>query len=166
MKKIVSKKILNLIFILSAAVIILADQLTKFWINSMPEDIFPITVIPNVFTIKRITNTGIAFGLFQDLMNILIIISIIAVILIIVLKIKMKLDSFLFNLGLGLLLGGTIGNLIDRIVFREVTDFLSIHFFAVFNVADTFINIGFAIIAVVLLRSYVKSYKERPEETQ
>jgi len=96
----------------------------------------------------------------------LIIISIIAVILIIFLKIKLKLHSFFLNLGLGLLLGGTIGNLIDRIAFREVTDFLSVDFFAVFNVADSFINIGFAIIAVILIRTYIKNNKMAKEKSK
>lgn len=164
MEKMMSKKNLNLIFIFSAVFIIFADQLTKFWIKAMPEDAFPITIIPNLFYIKSTTNTGIAFGMFQDRMNILIAVSIIAVVLIIFLKIKLHLDSFFFNLGMGLLLGGTIGNLIDRIVFREVTDFLSLEFFAVFNVADSFINIGFAIIAVVLIRSNIKNnYVKKPD---
>jgi signal peptidase II len=157
MKKTMSKKKLNLVFIFSAVFIIFADQLTKFWIKAMPEEAFPITVIPNLFYIKRITNTGIAFGMFQNMMNILIAVSIIAVLLIIFLKIKLQLDSFFFNLGMGLLLGGTIGNLIDRILFREVTDFLSLDFFAVFNVADSFINIGFAIIAIVMIGSTIKN---------
>jgi signal peptidase II len=158
MKWDLSKKMLNTVFLSSSALVLLADQITKYWINIMPEEAFPITLVSSVLYITRVTNTGIAFGLFQDIMNILIVISIIAVILIILLKIKLRLNSLLLNLGLGFLLGGTLGNLVDRVLFREVTDFISISFFAVFNVADSFINIGFALIAVVLIRFYIKRH--------
>ena len=160
MKKTASRKLSNIVFISSAAAIFLADQLSKYWINSMAHDIFPISVMPNIFYIKRITNSGIAFGLFQNRINIIIAISIIAVTLIIILKIKLRLCSYVFNLGIGMLLGGAIGNLADRIIFGEVTDFLSIHSFAVLNIADASINIGIAITAVMLVRDHMKKYRK------
>ncbi|MBU4450764.1 MAG: signal peptidase II [Actinomycetia bacterium] len=152
-----SNKLLNIIFAINAAVILILDQLTKYIINNLPQSVFPIEVIPNFFYIIRITNTGAAFGLFQNRTKIFIIISIIAIILIIVLKIKMNLKIVLYNIGLGFVLGGALGNLVDRITREgEVTDFLHVVFFAVFNVADSFIVIGFGIIILVILKNFFK----------
>ena len=155
-KVILSNKFLNIIFILSSIVALTLDQVSKFIINQQHESIFPISIIPNIFYISRITNTGAAFGMFQGQINIFIFISIIAIIMIIILRIKMNFKSLLYNLGMGFVLGGAVGNLIDRIVHREVTDFINITFYAVFNIADSFIVIGFGIIIFIIIRSFIK----------
>jgi len=152
-----SNKILNLIFIISAVIILSFDQITKYIINEMPQSKFPVEILPNFIYITRITNSGAAFGLFQNKTNIFIIISIIAIILIIILKIKMDIRSFFYNLALGFILGGALGNLIDRLFkIGEVTDFINVIFFAVFNVADSFITIGFSIIIIFIIRNFFK----------
>ncbi|MCL4415755.1 MAG: signal peptidase II [Actinobacteria bacterium] len=152
-----SKKLLNIIFAANAAVILILDQLTKYIINRLPQSVFPIEAIPKFLYIIRITNTGAAFGLFQNRTKIFIIISIIAIILIIVLKIKMDLKIVLYNIGLGFVLGGALGNLVDRLLFKgQVTDFIHVVYFAVFNVADSFIVIGFGIIILVILKFFFK----------
>jgi len=156
MKYRASNKILNIIFSLSAVIILVFDQITKYIINQKPPEIFPISILPKVFYIARVTNSGAAFGMFPSRTNILIIISIIAIILIIVLKIKMNLKSVFYNLALGFVLGGAMGNLIDRILIGEVTDFLHLAYFAVFNVADSFIVIGFCIIILIIIRSFIR----------
>jgi signal peptidase II len=157
MKTKFSNKILNLIFIITSVLILIFDQITKYLINKMPQSRFPVEIIPNFIYITRITNTGAAFGLFQNKTNIFIIISIIAIVLIIILKIKMNIKSFFYNLGLGFILGGALGNLMDRLLrIGEVTDFLNVVFFAVFNVADSFITIGFCIIIIFIVRSFFK----------
>ncbi len=153
----VSNKLLNTLFAVPAAVILILDQLTKYIINHLPQSVFPIEVIPKFIYLIRITNTGAAFGMFQNRTKIFIIISIIAIILIIVLKIKMNLRIVLYNIGLGFVLGGALGNLVDRLLFKgEVTDFFQIVYFAVINVADSFIVIGFGIIIFVILKYFFK----------
>jgi len=152
----VSNKVLNLIFGLTAFIILAGDQFSKYFVNSQPQDIFPVEIIPNFIYVTRITNTGAAFGLFQGWINIFIIISIIAVILIIVLKIKMDIKSVIYNIALGFILGGALGNLIDRVIHRKVTDFIHVVFWAVFNVADSFIVIGFGIMILIIIRSFFK----------
>jgi signal peptidase II len=72
------------------------------------------------------------------------------------LKIKMPINSFFYNLALGFILGGAIGNLIDRIIIGEVTDYLYVAYFAVFNIADSFIVIGFGIIIVIIIKTFFK----------
>ena len=150
-----SKKILNIIFSVSAIIILVLDQITKYIINMKPQETFTVSIIPGVLYIARVTNSGAAFGMFQSRTNILIIISIIAIILIIILKIKLNIKSVLYNLSLGLVLGGALGNLVDRIFIGEVTDFLHLAYFAVFNVADSFIVIGFCIIIFIIIRSFL-----------
>ena len=60
-------------------------------------------------------------------------------------------------MGLGFVLGGAIGNLIDRILFKgQVTDFIHVEHFAVFNVADSFLVIGFGIIIIIILKYFFK----------
>ncbi len=148
--------LLNLIFVLTGMLVLGLDQYTKYYVNVQPADIFPIEIIPKFIYILKISNSGAAFGFFQNKTNILIIISIIAIILIIVLKIKLDLKSILYNISLGFILGGATGNLIDRIVWGEVTDWFHVVKFAVFNVADSFICIGFAIIIIIVLRTFFK----------
>jgi len=153
MVKKISNRLLNLLFVLSGLLVLGLDQCTKYYVNVQPANIFPIEVIPKFIYIIKITNSGAAFGLFQNKTNLFIGISIIAIILIIVLKIKMDLKSVLYNISLGFILGGAAGNLVDRIIWGEVTDFLHVVHFAVLNVADSFICIGFAIIIIIILRT-------------
>ncbi len=157
MAKQLSNKILNIIFSISAIIVFVLDQYTKYIVNMQPEEIFPIEVIPKLFYITRVTNTGAAFGIFQDKTKIFIIISIVAIILIIILKIKLNIPSVFYNLALGFILGGAAGNLLDRILYSgEVTDYLHLEYFAVFNVADSFIVIGFGIILIIIIRTFFK----------
>jgi signal peptidase II len=148
--------VLNLIFVLTGMLVLGLDQYTKYYVNVQPVGVFPIEIIPKFIYILKISNSGAAFGFFQNKTNILIVISIIAIILIIVLKIKLDLKSVLYNVALGFILGGATGNLIDRIIWGEVTDFLHVVYFAVFNVADSFICIGFVIIIIIVLRTFFR----------
>ncbi|MBM3699971.1 MAG: signal peptidase II [Actinobacteria bacterium] len=161
MKKTLSKIILNTVFILTTAAILAADQLTKYWVNSLSGDSLPITIIPGFISIIRITNTGAAFGMLQGWTKVFIIISVIATILIVILKIKLDLKTLIYNISLGFVLGGALGNLVDRIIMGEVTDFISVNYFAVFNVADSFIVIGFFIIIIILIRSFIRKDLEK-----
>jgi signal peptidase II len=146
----------NFLFVLSSIIIIITDQVTKYLVNTKISLNSSVEIIPNIFFIANVKNSGAAFGVFQNRTNILIIISVIAIILIIILKIKLNLDSIFYNISLGFILGGAIGNLIDRIIFGEVIDFLHLRYFAVFNVADSFICIGFGIVIILILKNYFK----------
>ncbi len=160
----VSDRVLNLYFGITAAAVLILDQVTKYLVNGLPDESLPVSIIPDLIYISRITNTGAAFGLFQGRINIFIIISIIAVILIIILKIKLNIKSVLYNIALGFILGGALGNLVDRVFRREVTDFIHFRYFAVFNVADSFINIGFVIIVIIIIRNFL--VKNKPKKVE
>ena len=132
------------------------DQVTKYMVNTKIPLNSSVEIIPGIIFISHVKNSGAAFGVFQNRTNILIIISVIAIILIIILKIKLDLNSIFYSISLGFILGGATGNLIDRIIFGEVIDFLHIRYFAVFNVADSFICIGFGIVIILILKNYFK----------
>jgi len=135
--------------------IVVADQLSKSWIRSnldSGQSLFDIGFL----RIIHIHNTGAAFGIFQDYTAILSIIALIGVIIILLLVFVWHrqwsfLDSMLFRIGIGLVLGGAIGNLIDRVFRGSVTDFIDFKVWPAFNVADSAVTVGAIIIALRVL---------------
>jgi len=151
--------LMNVYFFISAVCILILDQVTKYIIIEKLPINSSIEVIGGFFYITNVKNTGAAFGLFQDSIGILTIISIVAIVLIIILKIMLKLNYAFYNVSLGFILGGALGNLIDRYFVGEVTDFINFTFWPVFNIADSFIIIGFCLIIILILREYFKKGK-------
>ena len=151
--------LMNVYFFISAICILILDQVTKYIIIEKLPINSSIEVIGGFFYITNVKNTGAAFGLFQDSIGILTIISIVAIVLIIILKITLKLNYAFYNVSLGFILGGALGNLIDRYFVGEVTDFINFTFWPVFNIADSFIIIGFCLIIILILREYFKKGK-------
>jgi signal peptidase II len=150
------------VFFLTALGVVIADQLTKLWIRSSL-DVGDVLWQAGIFSIVRNQNTGSSFGLFQDHSLALAIVSIIGIVFILVYTLIFyprffPSDGLLGKVALGLILGGTIGNLIERIChlidparFGGVTDFLSIGWFPAFNVADSAISVGAILFACSLL---------------
>jgi signal peptidase II len=145
----------NIILSLIACMVVAADQLSKWGIQShfflgqsMPETGF--------FRLTYVQNTGAAFSIFYGHVETLTIISIIGVILLLVYNFVIIrrlsfLDTRINKIALGLVLGGTIGNLIDRIWLGYVRDFLDIGPWPVFNVADSAVVVGVIIFAASIL---------------
>ncbi len=115
-----------------------------------------IELIPDFLYITHIKNTGAAFGMFQNSTDMLIIISFIAIILVAVLKVTLRIYSFIYHIALGFVLGGATGNLFDRVFLREVTDFIQVNYFAVFNGADSFLVIGFILLFIIIIKIFFK----------
>jgi signal peptidase II len=106
----------------------------------------------------HLTNTGAAFGTFQGMSGVFTILAIIVSGVIIYYFPRVPRQDWLLRLALSLQLGGAVGNLIDRIRYGTVTDFVSVGSFAIFNVADSCITIGTVLLALDLL---IKEYQER-----
>ena len=145
---------LNVVFFLITLLVVAGDQLSKLWVRSYSESqtIFE----AGLFRIIRAHNTGAAFGLFQDQSLLLTIIALISVVVMLVLVFLFSRHlSFLSKkssrLALGLVLGGTIGNLIDRIHLGYVTDFIDIGIWPAFNIADSAITVGVILFAYSLI---------------
>ncbi|MEA3328672.1 MAG: signal peptidase II [Candidatus Omnitrophota bacterium] len=140
------------IFIISVLVLAL-DQLTKRLISiyfylgqSQP-------IIKNIFHLTLVHNKGVAFGLFCQKAALFVFISSIVIILIVVSFPKIKGRCLLLKTGLSLILGGALGNLIDRLVFGYVIDFLDFRIWPVFNIADSAITIGAGLLVLHLLKT-------------
>ena len=146
------------VFFLIGILIVIADQLSKNWIRInllRGQSLFDI----GFFRITHVNNSGAAFGLFQDHSLALTFIAVVGVIVILICALVLSrnlplLNSMLGMSVLGLVLGGTVGNLIDRLRLGYVTDFIDFGFWPAFNVADSAVTIGVIIIAYLILRSY------------
>ena len=156
--------LMNAYFLVTAILVLVADQITKnLVIERVPEN-SSIEIIRGFLYITHVKNSGAAFGMFQGYTNILAIISMVAIVLIIILKVILKLDFAFYNVSLGFILGGAIGNLIDRYLMGEVTDFINLRFIPVFNIADSSLIIGFCLIIILIIREYFKKEKTRGSE--
>lgn len=143
------RKLLYVLII--ASLVISLDQITKYLVMSFISNNDSVEIFPFLH-IVNIQNTGAAFGMFKDLHNnVFIGISVVAVIFIIWLIVK----GAYSQIGLSLLLGGAIGNLIDRVRLEKVVDFIDISVgkfsWPAFNVADSCLTIGIALILLVLI---------------
>ena len=144
----------NVVFFLTALLIAAADQLSKIGIrNFLPEG----QSVPETgfFRLTHVHNTGGVFGLFQGQSFPLTIVAFIgvAVLLFYALLLHRRfppLDNMLGKSALGLVLGGTIGNLIDRLNFGYVTDFIDFGFWPAFNIADSAVVVGVILFAYSL----------------
>ena len=131
-----------------ALAIVIADQLVKFWIVqkfALHETLY----VTPFFNLVYVRNTGAAFSMFANAGGwqrfFFIGVAVIACVWVVWLLRKHPTEKF-FCLALAMILGGAIGNLIDRVLFGSVVDFVQVHyggyFFPAFNVADSAISVG------------------------
>jgi len=146
----------QIIFLAVVLLVVAADQLSKFWVRS---NISLGELIPGLgfIQITYTQNTGAVFGILPGQSPMLKVVATIgAVVLTALLFFFYRrlpfLNNFLCRLSLALILGGTIGNLIDRFARGFVTDFIYTTFFATFNVADSAVTVGSIVFAFFLIR--------------
>jgi len=146
----------NMLFFLIALLVVVADQLSKIWIRSnllVGQSLFE----AGFFRITHVHNTGAAFGLFQGQSFLLTIVASVGITVLLVYALVIYrrfplLDNRLGRPVLGLVLGGAVGNLIDRLRFGYVTDFIGVGLWPAFNIADSAITIGVVLLTYSLLR--------------
>ena len=131
------------------------DRVTKILAEQLLEGREPVVVISGVLQLRFTTNPGGAFGLFGGMGWLFVLISILVIL--VVLVASRNLPSTVSSVGLGLILGGAVGNLTDRFIrgpgfSGEVVDFIDFHVWPVFNLADSAIVIGAAILLFSGLR--------------
>ncbi|EJF74588.1 signal peptidase II [Bartonella alsatica] len=148
-------------FLFGLAITIGLDQVIKYWIiQNMPLG----TIIPifPFFYLYHVHNSGIAFSFLSSFSHYgLIALTLIIIVFLLWLWKNTEYKKFLSRLGLIFIIGGAIGNLIDRIRFHYVIDYILFHIddifsFAVFNLADTFITLGTIAILVDEFRIWIK----------
>jgi signal peptidase II len=138
-----------------AALVLVLDQLTKLWVSTaLPEGGWwsPLPGLWRIFRITHITNSGAAFGIFPNQGNFFIFVAVIVAAAIILYYRYLPEGEWLVRLSLGLQLGGALGNLIDRLRYGHVVDFIDIGFWPIFNLSDMSIVTGVVILAYCLWR--------------
>ena len=142
-----------LFWILITVGVVILDQFTK-WLAVeylIPIGTFPI--IKDALHLTYVENPGAAFGMMQNSRWIFLLVSTVAIIAIIIYLIKFATKNKLALLSLAFILGGGIGNMIDRVALGYVVDFIDFRLinFAVFNVADSFVCVGAALLIIYVL---------------
>ena len=135
--------------------VIIADQLSKAWIRANlagGQSLFDV----GFFRIVNVHNTGAAFGIFKDHNLTLTIVAVVGIIAILLLFFVLNsrwafLDNLLVRSGIALVMGGTVGNLIDRLRLGYVTDFIDFKIWPAFNIADSAVTIGVIIVAYCII---------------
>lgn len=130
-----------------------ADRMTKIAACALLAQGQSIPVLPGLFHITLVFNTGAAFGLLKDQQAFFIAVSILAIAAIVFYLWTRRTDARGIQVALGLIMGGAFGNLFDRVTRGHVIDFLDFRIWPVFNVADTAITVGAVfLVAVVAFR--------------
>ena len=151
----------NILFLAATFLVILLDQATKAWIISTMRLYDSFVVIGGFFNITHVRNPGAAFGFLAAAppmfrYTFFIVVTVAAILLILHYLRISRIEAPSLVSALALILAGAVGNLIDRVRFGEVVDFLDVYIVSyhwpAFNVADSAITVGAAILIVVLLQ--------------
>ena len=138
-----------------ATIIVIIDLILKIVIDNILSINESIQVIPNVFYITKVYNTGAAWSMFEGSGILLIIIAIVAFFLLLKYQ-NVFVEKKRNTLAFALIYGGLVGNLIDRVIYGYVIDYLHIYIFGfsfpVFNLADTAIVIGFLLVIIAIIK--------------
>ncbi len=156
----------------TAGLVLIADQVTKYLVATQLEVGQSVDLIPwlaPIFSITHVTNTGVAFGMFQGLGSLFAIAHVVAAVAIIIYSRRLPPGQWVLRLALGLALGGAVGNLIDRVSQGYVVDFFDVNFwplqdFPVWNVADNSIVVGVALLIGSLMWEEWQERQKRPQQ--
>lgn len=141
-------------FYLTFVAAVAADYLTKHWVRSNLALGETRPIIDDLLRLTHWENSGAAFGMFKNANTYLAILGGICVALAVIIYPRLRLFGPVFAVALGLVTGGAMGNLIDRILFQSVTDFISVKYFTpIFNLADSGIVVGSILMVGVILFS-------------
>ena len=171
--------IVILVDILIVALLLVADLVSKYYAASRLGDGSTYEAIKNVLSFRYSKNTGAAFGIFHDAKIFLIVFVLIVILVLIsymvyhIVKGKYKEKGGMFlHVSLSLIVAGGIGNLVDRIAFGYVRDFIDYtvvytlfkRHFAICNLADAFLTIGVIMIAIYLIWLLIQEGKKERKE--
>lgn len=134
------------------AVLVIIDQIIKYFVSAYLQPVGSVSVIDNLFSLKYVENKGVAFGMFSDMRWVFVALTSVLLAIIIFYMFKKRPKGKFFYICAALIIGGGIGNLIDRIFYGYVIDYLSLSFFPpVCNFADYCITAGTIMLVIYLL---------------
>lgn len=142
-----------LLFFIGIILLVLIDQLTKLLVINTIKGVETLPLIQDVFHLTYWENRGAAFGILQNQRVFFVVLTILIVLAVVVFMIVKKPKSLMLCTSLTLLMGGAIGNFIDRALKGYVVDFLDFRLinFPIFNAADCFVVVGAVLLAVYLI---------------
>ena len=140
----------RVLFVVAAATVFVLDRITKSIVSSQISYGSEVSVLGNLVGITNVRNSGAAFG-FAPAGAMFFLVASIVVSIGLVFYVVRTPGSIWADAVLGLILGGTVGNGFDRLMYGTVTDFINFHFWPVFNVADSAVSIG----VVLLIAGYL-----------
>ena len=160
-----SRKSLALLIVpFLAALVFAVDQLSKYWVSTelaIGQAWMPLSFVANFVVIRHVRNSGAAFGMFPAAGNIFLVVAVVVVLGIIRYYYTRAHTAPLWvRLSLGLMLGGALGNMIDRFRMGFVVDFIDLGWFPVFNVADSSIVVGVSMLAIYM--AFFQAPEPRP----
>ncbi len=156
---------MTIIYLVLAAFVVVADQVIKYLVVEFLEPVQRVTAIPHILDLVYVENTGVAFGMFSNLRWLFVIVTSIVIVAFIYMMFKLGKSSKLFSVASALIIGGGIGNLIDRICLGYVIDYLQLSFFSpVCNFADYCITVGTVLLIIYLLFYSDMSKEEKHRE--
>ena len=153
-------------FALFTLLLIIADQVTKYFTVSMLKPVGSVEIIKNILNFTYVENRGAAFGILQNARWVFIVLTTIAVAAIIIYLLKEKPKDKTLTCSLSLILAGAIGNMIDRILKGFVVDMIEVTFidYPVFNFADCCVVIGAILLGIYIIFIYKEPQKEEKND--
>jgi signal peptidase II len=155
-------------YLVLVVITLIADRWSKAWIQHRFDLNESTSIIDGFFNITYVRNTGVAFGIFSSVSSpakslLLSIFTAFAAVVVITYSVRSSAQNRLLQVALALILGGALGNLYDRLAYGYVVDFLEFYVgtyhWPSFNVADSAISIGVALLAIEIIRN------ETPDRT-
>lgn len=152
-----------ILYFLLTVIITAADYVTKYFAETRLKGIMTMPLIQNVFHLTYCKNTGGAFSVFSGKPYLLALVSLCVIVLLVGYVVVKKPKSHLLLCGISFISAGGLGNIIDRITKGYVVDFFDFRLinFAIFNVADIFVCVGVALIAIYVLFIQDKTEKNK-----
>ena len=151
-----------MLYIILFVILVLADQVVKFWVRANIPLGESIPFLPQIMDLTYTQNTGAAFSILREHTWLLTLLSAVLVVIVALLVARRFITGRLGLVAATLVLAGGIGNLIDRVALGYVTDMFQTTFmdFAVFNVADSCLTIGVVLLVIYVLFCYDKLHKK------
>ena len=131
----------------AALLVFLADRVTKLLVQRSLAPGQHTSIVGDLLWLDNAQNTGIAFSLARSHSDLVLVFAVVAIVAILVYSRRVPAGDTWMRLGLGLVLGGAVGNALDRLLAGSVTDFIDFRVFPVFNVADSGITVGALVVA-------------------
>ncbi len=149
-----------------AVIVLVLDQITKAWVVVNLPLYTPVDLVDwlaPILSLTSVKNTGVAFGLFPGLGESFVVLQALVILGILYYQRTLPPDEIWMHLSLGLVVGGALGNLLDRITRGYVVDFFDVNFWPlhtwpVFNIADSAIVVG---VTILLIDSFFEEQRER-----